>query len=606
MTLQHMHANRAFARHRTAAVAVCMALLAGCGLKAAVPPSEGHLDTERGATLPAEEKILPPVTVTDFVPPPKPQVRLPTYTVVVHDVPVKELLFALARDTKQSIDVETNVQGLVSLNAIDETLPAIIERIARQVNIRYRTEGKTIVIVPDTPYFKTYRVNYVNVSRDTTASIGVEGDISEGNTTGGQSGGQATGGQSSSGTSSTRVDSKSQNNFWETLRSNVQSILSASKALNESAEQRAARAEALQAARQERISQAQAAAQAGTNAQNLFNAAFGAEALAKVEAKDEIVVNSIAGTMTVLGTEKQQTLIQQYLDSIAAASQRQVLIEATIAEVQLSNNFQAGVDWSAIASGTGFSFQQQILGAPPIGAPPGITIGYLNPTSDLGNISATVRLLEQFGNTRVLSSPKLMAINNQAALLKVVDNIVYFEIESETQTVANAPSLTTFTTTPKTVPVGLVMSVLPQITETGVVNLTVRPTISRILRFVPDPNPALRLDSSGNPLPEPINNEVPEITVREMESVLQVGSGQTVVLGGLMQDEVRRDRDQIPGLGSIPRIGEAFAFRDEAVQKTELIVFLKTTVVTNPSLDSEELRFFQRFLPAVDPSGRNP
>src|SRR5688500_1824251 len=106
MTLQYRHATRASARHGTAAVAVCMAFLAGCALKAAVPPSDGHLDTQRAATLSAEEKILPPVTVTDFVPPPKPQVRLPTYTVVVHDVPVKELLFALARDTKQSIDVD--------------------------------------------------------------------------------------------------------------------------------------------------------------------------------------------------------------------------------------------------------------------------------------------------------------------------------------------------------------------------------------------------------------------------------------------------------------------------------------------------------------------
>jgi general secretion pathway protein D len=585
---------------------MCALVSTGCAYKPAIPPSEGHLDSERAPTLAPAEKILPPVTVSDFVPPPKPQVRLPTYTVVVHDVPVKELLFALSRDTKQSIDVDPAVQGLVSLNAIDETLPAIIERIARQVNIRYRTEGKTIVIAPDTPYFKTYRVNYVNVARDTTASIGVSGDISGGSTTSSQAGGgQSSSGGQSSGTSSTRVDTNSKNNFWETLRSNIESILAASKALNESADQRAAKAEALRAARQERIAQAEAAARAGANAQNLFNTAFGADTLAKIEAKDEIVVNAIAGTITVLGTEKQQALIQQYLDGISTASQRQVLIEATIAEVQLSNSFQAGVDWSRIAGSTGFTFQQQILGAPPVGAPPGITIGYSNPTSDLGNISATVRLLEQFGNTRVLSSPKLMAINNQAALLKVVDNVVYFEIEAQTsQNQTN--TIQTFNTTPRTVPVGLVMSVLPQITEGAMVNLTVRPTISRILRFVSDPNPSLKLDGNGVPLANPIENLVPEIQVREMESMLQVGSGQTIVLGGLMQDNVRRDRDQVPGLGSVPRVGDAFAFRDEAVTKTELIVFLRPTVIANPSLDSDELKFFKRFLPNLDRTGKNP
>ncbi|HWQ38584.1 MAG TPA: secretin N-terminal domain-containing protein [Burkholderiales bacterium] len=585
--------------HRMAAALLFAALLPACGHKPTVPPSQGHLDSERAPTLAPQEKILPPVTITDFVPPPKPQVRLPTYTVVVQEVPVKELLFALARDTKQSIDVDPGVQGLVSLNAVDETLPAIIERIARQVNIRYRTIGNTIVVSPDTPYFKTYRVNYVNVVRDTTASIGVSGDISGGTSTaGGQAPSQA------AGTSSTRVESTSKNNFWEVLRQNVESILAATKALSESADQRAARAEAARAERQERIAQAEAVARAGPNAAPLFEKAFGAETLARTAAKDEIVINPIAGTLTVLGTERQHGLIQQYLDGISTASQRQVLIEATIAEVQLSNNYQAGVDWSRLATGAGFTFQQELLGSN-LGGAPRMVIGYANTTSDVGNISASLRLLEQFGNTRVLSSPKLMALNNQAALLKVVDNVVYFEIEAQTSQ-NQTTTLQTFNTTPQTVPVGLVMSVLPQITESSMVNLTIRPTISRITRFVNDPNPSLRLDGQGNPLANPILNQVPEIQVREMESVLQVGSGQTIVLGGLMQDNVRRDRDQVPGLGSVPRVGEAFAFRDEAVAKTELIVFLRPTVIANPSIDSDELKFFKRFLPNIDPTGKNP
>ncbi len=583
------------------------ALLCGCAYKPTVPPSQGHLDSERVASLPVEEKILPPVRVTDFVPPPKPQVKLPTYSVVVNEVPVKELLFALARDTKQNIDVHPGVQGLVSLNAIDETLPAILERVSQQVNIRYRKEGKTIVVMPDAPYFKTYRVNYVNVSRDTTASIGVSGDITSGTAAGG-------GGQSSSaGTSSTKVETTSKNNFWEILRTNIESILAASKALSESADQRAARAESVRAARQERIAQAEAAARAGASAAPLFEKAFGPETLARTEAKDEIVVNPVAGSVTVLGTEKQQVLVQQYLDGISSASQRQVLIEATIAEVQLSNAYQAGVDWSRLATsiGQGVNFEQQLLGGPPVGAPDGLTIGYTNPNSSVGNVSATIRLLEQFGNTRVLSSPKLMALNNQTALLKVVDNVVYFEIETTagTTTAAGVISPPTTNTSPRTVPVGLVMSVLPQVTDSGTVNLTVRPTISRIQRFVTDPNPSLRLDGNGDPLPpdQRVDNLIPQIQVREMESVLQAGSGQTIILGGLMQDDVRRDRDAVPGLGRLPSpASDAFSFRDEAVTKTELVIFLKPTVINNPSLDSDELKFFQRFLPVVDSTGRNP
>ena len=110
-----------------------------------------------------------------LVPPPVAQPKPQTYSVVVHEVPVKELLLALARDTQQNIDIHPSLSGLVSLNAINETLPAILERLSRQVNMRYRKEGHTIVVSPDTPFVKTYRVNYVNVARTTESSIGATG-----------------------------------------------------------------------------------------------------------------------------------------------------------------------------------------------------------------------------------------------------------------------------------------------------------------------------------------------------------------------------------------------------------------------------------------------
>ncbi len=594
-------------------VAVVVSFLAlavgGCATyKPTVPPSKGHINADQFPEKAPDDKILQPVTASGFVPPPKPQIKAPTYSVVVNEVPVKELLFALARDTRQNIDVHPSIQGSVSLNAIDETLPAILERISQQVSIRYRTEGKTILVMPDLPYFKTYKVNYINMSRDASASIGTSGEISGSPVTSGV-GTQAAAPQSSGSVSTSKVDSKSANNFWEVLRQNMEAILSASKAVTQSADQRSARVEAERAAKEERIAQAEAVSRAGGNAASLFNTAFGQNPITASDSKNEIVVNAVAGTVSVLGTEKQQLLIQQYLDSVGSSSQRQVLIEATIVEVTLSNNYQGGVDWSRLAAsiGNGASFKQQLLGAPPVGGPSGLTIGYTNPNSRVGSVSATIRLLEQFGNTRVLSSPKLMALNNQTALLKVVDNIVYFNVQAQTQTAINVTALTTFTTTANTIPVGLIMSVLPQITDSGTVNLTVRPTISRVTSFVNDPNPSLQVDSTGHALANPIQNLVPQVQVREMESVLQAGSGQTIILGGLMQDNVRRDRDAVPGLGRLPfPAGDVFSYRDEAVSKTELIIFIKPTVISNPSLDSDELKFFRRFLPIVDPSGRTP
>jgi general secretion pathway protein D len=199
-----------------------------------------------------------------------------------------------------------------------------------------------------------------------------------------------------------------------------------------------------------------------------------------------------------------------------------------------------------------------------------------------------------------------MAMNNQTALLKVVDNVVYFQIASSvSQGTQGTQNLQSVTTTVQTVAVGFIMSMTPQVNESGVVTLLVRPTITRVQKFVPDPNPILTTAPDGTPLATPLTNPVPQVSVREMESVLQLVSGQTAILGGLMTDDIQRNTDQIPGLGNIPRIGEAFQFRNDAVVKTELVIFIRPVLVRDPTLDSEELRHLRKFLPEIDKTGLN-
>jgi MSHA biogenesis protein MshL len=120
------------------------------------------------------------------------------------------------------------------------------------------------------------------------------------------------------------------------------------------------------------------------------------------------------------------------------------------------------------------------------------------------------------------------------------------------------------------------------------VNINVRPTISRVLGFVRDPNPQLLN----------IQSLIPQIQVREMESVLQVGSGNTAVLGGLMQDEIDRNSDKVPGLAEVPGLGKVFTGRNDANKKTELVIFLRPTVISNASLESDELQTYKQYLPA--------
>ncbi|MFP5507384.1 MAG: pilus (MSHA type) biogenesis protein MshL, partial [Gammaproteobacteria bacterium] len=342
-------------------------------------------------------------------------------------------------------------------------------------------------------------------------------------------------------------------------------------------------------ARAERVSQAEAASKAGQGAAQLFSAAFASQSAA--DARHDVAVNPVAGTVTVLGTSRQHALVQQYLDRVMQSAQRQVLIEATIVEVTLKDQYRAGIDWSkALQSIAEWKIETVGAGTNALAGSltPFIQATYTN--TGKNGFSAAIDLLESYGKTKVLSSPKLMALNNQTALLKVVDNLVYFNVKADTTTTANVGTTTTFTTTPQTVPVGIVMSMTPQINENGLVSLTVRPTISRNVGFARDPNPDL---------PANIPNQVPIIQVREMESLLQVQSGQTVVLGGLIQDDRSNARDGLPVLSRPEGVGAVFGQHERVNSQTELVIFLRPIVVNNPTLESEELRQFQRLLPSA-------
>lgn len=574
----------------TALALSSLLLASACTPLPAFGPSPYHIQqpsqpAAASAPPPAPVKAAPTLT------PPKLSAPVPTYTVVVNDVPVKDLLFSIARDTQYNIDLFPGISGRVTLNAVNEPLPSILDRIARQADLRYETHGKTISVMPDTPYPKTYRVNYVNVSRNTTSSVGVAAQISSTGSTTGQTGGSTSGGGNSS---STTVSSQTNNDFWNVLADNLRSLLAGTRAIKQSGEEKAARLQAEKDARAERVSQTEAASKAGGGAATLFTAAFGN---LPADSKNDVAINPMTGTVSVLGTARQHEVVQQYLDSVSQTSQRQVMIEATIVEVQLKDQFRAGVNWNELVQGmTGWSINTGgALTNLANTLAPFYSISYTS--TPQSNFKATIDLLESYGNTKVLSSPKLMALNNQTALLKVVDNLVYFTIEVQqapiSATTGFPTTLPVYTSTPNTIPVGIVMSVTPQIGDNGQVSLTVRPTISRVVGYKEDPNPALKQGTNN------IRNLVPEIQVREMESLLQVRSGQTVILGGLIQDNTSNARDGLPVLSRPDGWGALFGQQERKNSQSELVIFLRPVVVSEPSLETSELRQFQNLLPSA-------
>ncbi|HEY7985405.1 MAG TPA: pilus (MSHA type) biogenesis protein MshL [Methylophilaceae bacterium] len=566
--------------------------LTGCAHQTPIPPSQGHLGSEPEAQVAAPSADIPkPVKKITYVPPPKPKVKEQTYSVVVSSVPVQEVLFALARESKLNVDIDPTIQGKVTLNAVDQTLPAILDRLSKQLDLRYKVEGNVISIAPDFPVLRTYKIDYVNLERDTTTSLGAGSEVSSGGSSSSSSGSEST----------VSIKSKAEAHFWELLTNNIRNILSSTKSQAASNVEKAAEVDAAKQQQEDRLKQIDAVSKAGPGAEKLYQEAFKTPAAAAIPVtigKDEVIVNPVAGAITVMATERQHAFIQQYIDGVMASVQRQVLIEATIVEVTLNNQFQQGIDWSRLASDgshNGFTFSQALggtaigLAGPAADTTNQFVLGFSKSTS-IGNLAASIRLLNAFGDTRVLSSPKIMALNNQAALLKVVDNIVYFKVDVTPATISSSGSVSspaTYTTTPQVVPVGVVMSVTPQINSNGNVSLNVRPTISRIIKFVNDPNPAL----------VGVANQVPQIQVREMETLLQVNTGQTVILGGLMQDELDNTDNSVPGFANLPLVGKAFKSNNDIRTKTELVIFLRPTIITSPNLDSTELKSFKQYLP---------
>ncbi len=586
-------------------VLVFCAALSGC-FQPMKPTAGGHIGEPPPAPIGA---IPPPVQALPVPPKPKPTVKAETYSVVVNNVNVRELLFALARDAKVNVDIHPGIAGTVTLNAIDQTLPQLLSRISRQVDMRYELEGPNLAVMPDSPYLRVYKIDYVNMDRQMTGSVNVSGRIAGSAPTGGAGGGASGGGASgggasgggasgggSGGTSNVAITNRSSNKFWETLTSNIEQLLrDTDKILPGSGPGGAAPA-------------GQAGAQPVPPGQASGGTPSSTPAGANVTFREaaSVITNPEASVITIRATARQHERIQEFLDQVLTNAKRQVLIEATIVEVVLSNGYQQGIDWNILRTGTagisgGFSPQGQTATAliPGLIAVPSASAFSLAYTS--ASFLASIKLLETFGKVRVLSSPRISVVNNQTAVLKVVESIVYFQVSSNTSQ-AQTTALTTFTTTPQSVDIGIVLNVTPQISETDAVLLNIKPSVTSVTSFVDDPNPSLRNPCGNVPacnIP-PIANKVPQVQTREMESVLRLTSGQVGVMGGLIQDRVEDNVDSVPGVNRIPLIGETlFSNKVALSRKVELVIFLRPVVVRDPSIDGD-YRGYRVFLPGDD------
>ncbi len=332
-------------------------LLVACGTKS-FTPSDKHI--QQSDSTPSPIGDIPRTSkISVVLPPPSPAAKVETYSVVVTNVPAREILFALARDAKINIDIGPGIEGIVTLNAIDQTLPQILDRISKQVDMRYTIENGNLFVEADKPFLKTYKIDFINMSRTVNSKIFTSSQI------GGATGttGTTTGGN----VASTTISSDTKNDLMNSLIDNVKAILADEDRIKYT-ERTELRNEIAATARGTGGVSANSGIAAGTTSgkgpsnktgggisgsgdEDIAGQASTVQQTGKYEPAVNVNANRETGVLIVRATARQHKKVQEFIDKVMSTARRQVLIEATIAEVSLNSNYQQGINWSALALG---------------------------------------------------------------------------------------------------------------------------------------------------------------------------------------------------------------------------------------------------------------
>lgn len=442
---------------------------------------------------------------------------------VTKAVPLRDLFMMLAQKVGANIIVDPNIEGGATIHATVQKAGEILRGLCDNHGIRYRSRDTMVVVERDNPYSENYDLQFLILSRSNQNRVSISTDVFTGIENGARS--------DDDNGSSTNLIAETKTDFWQELSENLGIMLTDFDVTNLPSE-------------------------SGNKPIPRFT------------------IHKQAGVISVYGNDRQQRLVQEYLDRLRANVERQVLIEAKILEVNLNDEFRSGINWNLLRA-------SYVLQAP-LGsiATPGALNETLPPPKNVFTIGGNARqltglisLLNKFGTVRTLSNPRLTVINNQPAVLKVARQRVYFKLNvTRDYNYYQQREEKQITSDVKTVPIGLMMYVHPTVREDGRIVMTLRPTISQVIREVADP--AVSIASNNQQ-----ESFVPEIQVRELDSILSMNSGEAVIVGGLMQEESANDKSGVPEVEDIPLFGGLFSGKDNARRVTELVIFIKATII---------------------------
>jgi len=496
-------------------------------------------------------------------------------------VPLRDVLYELAEQANYDIELDPRISGSIIFTARNRPLDVVVNRIAEVAGLRYKFEDDMLRIELDTPYHEIYKLNYLSYVRSNQSSITNDVAVVSGE-------GTDTG-------SKFQASAVSEADFWGELNDNLTQILN----VNRNAGTLRTQSDPQITAAQDRAAPVQPLVVNEDGELVEDSSATPPPAVLRVESlpvdagasngvgnqgddpfAPRFSINRQAGMISVFATERLHKQVKDYLDILKKAVTAQVLIEAKVLEVSLSDEFSAGVNWGAMnLFGRDLFFGFDVDGAG------GLVRGVLDPATDptsnfgagyrSGDFDAVIDAISRFGTVHALASPRLTVLNNQSAVLNVAKNQVYFEVDVDVTTNADVIQ-TEFDSEIRNVPEGVLINVQPSIDlESREISMAVRPTVTRIDGFINDP----AVEAQTADLENPIESPVPIVNVQEFDSVIQMNSGQAVVMGGLIQDRTNSTQNAVPVLGEIPMVGGLFRNQQDSIVKTELIVLLRATIV---------------------------
>jgi len=466
-------------------------------------------------TIPVPEFKIPPANARYAL-------RHPL-NVSVHEVDAREFFMGLVVDSDDNMVVHPDVKGTISLELKNVSIPQVLDAVQKVYGYDYKKTDIGYVIYPSTLQTKTFKIDRLDLLRegksDTFVSSGQTGNSS-----------QAYGNQQNQNLTQSFNNNQPNNGSMTGMRSSGSSITTTTE----------------------------------TDFWKELDEAL--RTLIAVDKEATIVINKQSGVVIARAKPMQLREIENFLATTQNQISRQVILEAKIIEVVLNDSHQDGVEWKSII--------REGLEAGAVTFTGGLyTLASNAGSFTVGDFTGVVSLLESQGKTNVLSSPRISTLNNQQAIIKVGQDETFVTgispgivVSSGISggTVQPAPILSAFFS-------GIALDVTPQINDGGDITLHIHPSITK----VESKDREYKIDGFGS------TSVVPTAlsTIRESDSIVKSKNGQIIVLGGLMQDTSKEDKEGVYGLSRIPYLGNLFRVDKGSSEKTELVILLKASLV---------------------------